>query len=399
MRLKKISVAASSVLMVTSLIAVGVSQSSGAASTSIPKGPIVIGLPIGLTSFINFYDSQVLLGAQTEAALLNAKGGILGHKVKIVTADTASSIPQGGPAAQQVIAKGAKFILPTVDYNFGGVAAGVAQQHNLITISAADDPRMGKSIGNNVFNFDTSGGNAGSVLAQYAYDTLKATKAYVIEDTTLAAMSANCKGFTSAFTTLGGTIAGNGTYDGTTAAQTAAVSAAQAASSSYNVIMLCGYPPSGASVLKGIRDDGIKTPVMLTDAFDGNFWESGVSDLSNSYAVSYGVATRGQSAGTIAAALKQAKHPVQLSLGYLEAYSALQAIAEAVTATGSISANKIRPYFEKFKNHALAIGPTTWTKNCHSRVGNPMIIADFANGTERYVATIKPKHIPAGSCG
>jgi ABC-type branched-subunit amino acid transport system substrate-binding protein len=138
---------------------------------------------------------------------------------------------------------------------------------------------------------------------------------------------------------------------------------------------------------------------MLTDAFDGNFWESGVSDLSNSYAVSYGVATRGQSAGSIAAALKQAKRPVQLSLGYLEAYSALQAIAEAVTATGSISANKIRPYFEKFKNHALAIGPTTWTKNCHSRVGNPMIIADFANGTERYVATIKPKHIPAGSCG
>lgn len=402
MRFSKLIASAASLLMVTSVTVVGISETSGAAASGIPKGPIVIGLPIGLTSFINFYDSQVLLGAQTEAAILNAKGGILGHKVQIVTADTASNIAQGGPAAQQVIAKGAKFILPTVDYNFGGVAAGVAQAHNLITISAADDPRMGLSIGKDVFNFDTTGGNAGSVLAQYAYNTLKKTKAYVITDTTLAAMSANCNGFTAAFKSLGGTIGGTGSYDGTTAAQTAAVSAAQAAASGYDVIMLCGYPPSGASVLKGLRADGISTPVMLTDAFDGNFWESAVPDLSNSYAASYGIATAGQGQGSGAAALNITRKngkPAQLSLGYLEAFSALQAIAEAVKATNSVSADKIRPYFEKFRNHPLAIGSTTWTTTCHSRVGNPMIIADFANGVEKYVTTIKPTHIPAGSCG
>ncbi len=401
MRFRRILVAVSSLALVTSGAIVSVGQDSGAATSGIPKGPIVIGLPIGLTSFINFYDSQVLLGARVEAAQLNAHGGILGHKVKIVTADTASNIAQGGPAAQQVISEGAKFILPTVDYNFGGVAAGVAQAHHLITISAADDPRMGLSIGKDVFNFDTTGANAGSVLAQYAYNTLKERKAYLLEDTTLAAMAANCSGFSAAFKSLGGTIVATSTYDGTTAAQTAAVSALQAAGSSFDVIMLCGYPPTGASVLKGIRADGVNASVMTTDAFDGNFWESAVPDQTNIYTASYGIPTAGQGSGPAANAINLARkqgHPVSVALGYLEAYSALQAIAQAVKATHSVNDVKIRKYFESFRNHSLAIGPTTWTSKCHARVGNSMIIADFVNGVENYVTTIKPTQIPAGAC-
>jgi branched-chain amino acid transport system substrate-binding protein len=402
MRSKKLIAGLASLLMVTTAGFMGTTGANAAAKDGIPAGPIVIGLPIGLTSFINFYDSQVLLGAQTAAAIYNAKGGILGHKIKLVTADTASNIAQGGPAAQQVIAKGAQFILPTVDYNFGGVAAGVAQAHNLITISAADDPRMGLSIGKNVFNFDTTGGNAGSVLAEYATKTLKKTKAYLVLDTTLAAMSANCNGFSDAFKHFGGTIAGTTSYDGTAAAQTSAVSAVQAASSTYDVIMLCGYPASGATVLKGIRASGVSASVMLTDAFDGNFWEEGVPDLSNSYAISYGVATAGQGRGSASEALditRKNGKPASVSLGYLEAFSAIQAIAEAVTATKSVSADKIRPYFEKFTNHPFAIGTTTWTNTCHARVGNAMVIADFSNGVEKYVTTMKPSYIPAGSCG
>ena len=402
MRSKKLIAGLASLLMVTTAGFMGTSSAHAAAKDAIPAGPIVIGMPIGLTSFINFYDSQLLLGAQTYAAILNAKGGILGHKIKIVTADTASNIAQGGTAAQKVISQGAQFLLPTVDYNFGGVAAGVGQKNNLIVISAADDPRFGLSIGKNVFNFGTTGGTAGSVLAQHATSTLKKTKAFIVLDTTLAAMSANCDGFTDAFKHFGGTIAGTGSYDGTEASQTSIVSALQAASSTYDVIMLCGYPPSGASVLKGIRSNGIKAPVMLTDAFDGNFWEEGVPDHSNAYAASYGVVTPGQGQGAAAAAIDLTRKngkPAALSLGYLTGYSALQAIAEAVTATKSVSANKIRPFFETFKNHNFAIGSTTWTATCHARVGNPMVISDFANGVGKYVATIKPSYIPAKSCG
>lgn len=402
MRSNKLIAGLASLLMVTTVGFIGTSGANAAPKADIPKGPIIIGLPIGLTSFINFYDSQLLLGAQTEADILNAKGGILGHKIKLVTADTGSNIAQGGPAAQAVIAKGAQFILPTVDYNFGGVAAGVGQAKNLIVMSAADDPRFGLSIGKNVFNFGTTGGNAGSILAEYATKTLKKSKAYLVLDTTLAAMSANCDGFTDAFKHFGGTITGNTSYDGTAASQTSAISAVQAASSTYDVIMLCGYPAPGATVLKGIRASGVTTPTMLTDAFDGNFWQEGVPDLSNSYAISYGVATAGQGRGIASETLditRKNGKPAALSLGYLTGFSALQAIAEAVTATKSVSANKIRPYFETFKDHALAIGPTTWTSKCHARVGNAMVIADFSNGVEKYVTTIKPSYIPAGSCG
>ncbi|MCX6434539.1 MAG: ABC transporter substrate-binding protein, partial [Actinobacteria bacterium] len=323
MRSNKLIAGLASLLMVTTVGFIGTSGANAAPKVDIPKGPIIIGLPIGLTSFINFYDSQLLLGAQTEADILNAKGGILGHKIKLVTADTGSNIAQGGPAAQAVIAKGAQFILPTVDYNFGGVAAGVGQAKNLIVMSAADDPRFGLSIGKNVFNFGTTGGNAGSILAEYATKTLKKSKAYLVLDTTLAAMSANCDGFTDAFKHFGGTITGNTSYDGTAASQTSAISAVQAASSTYDVIMLCGYPAPGAIVLKGIRASGVTTPTMLTDAFDGNFWQEGVPDLSNSYAISYGVATAGQGRGIASETLditRKNGKPAALSLGYLTGF-------------------------------------------------------------------------------
>jgi branched-chain amino acid transport system substrate-binding protein len=379
----------------------GTSQTLAASTSGIPKGPIVIGLPIALTGVINAYDSNVLIGAQTEAKLLNAKGGIDGHLVKLVTADTASNIAQGGAAADQVISEGAEFILPTVDYNFGGGAARVAQAHNLITISAADDTRMGLSIGNDVFNLDVGGGTAGAVLAKYAHDTLKWTKAFVLEDTSIAADSAFGGGFGVSFAALGGKVV-NDTYEENTASEVAAVSKVQSAASSVSGVLIAGFPPTGASVLREIRAAGVSLPVLLGDGFDGNFWESAVSNLAHTYVISYGIVTPGQtggsSAGRALAVARSQGEKVTIALSYLDGFSAVQAIAQGIFATDSVSANKIRPFFESFRNHPLAIGPTTWTRSCHARVGDPMIVGDFSGGLEHYVTTLTATVLPPDAC-
>jgi branched-chain amino acid transport system substrate-binding protein len=397
---------AGSLALAAALAACGGSKEAASSdpSGSIPSGPIVIGMPIALTGPINAYDGNTLTGAQLAASAVNAKGGVDGHKIKIVTADTASSIAQGSTAAEQVISQGAQFIIPTIDYNYGGGAARVTQARNLITISAADDTRFGLSIGNDVFNLDTGGPTEGAVLAQYAYSTLKWHKAYVLEDTSLAAAQATCNtGFRQSFSALGGSSTVETFQETSESSIVSAVSQAQRAAGQADGIVLCGNPPSGATVIRQLRAAGVTLPLLLSDGFDGNFWESAVPDLSNTYTISFGPVTVGQdkqnaTAQAAYAAAQQDGKTVTQSLGFLTGYSAVQAITDAVTANDSVSATKIRPYFESFENHQLAIGPTTWTGSCHARAGNPLVIASFNDGKEQYVTSVTPTKLPSDDC-
>src|SRR5919199_1085963 len=54
-----------------------------AASTSggIPNGPIKVGMPIALTGTINLFDGDMLVGAKVAVQEINAKGGVLGHRL------------------------------------------------------------------------------------------------------------------------------------------------------------------------------------------------------------------------------------------------------------------------------------------------------------------------------
>ena len=73
-------------------------------ASGIPPGQIVIGMPIALTGVIQLYDRGLLQkGAQIAAADFNKRGGIRGHKIKIITADTKSIIPRGTTGALQVV--------------------------------------------------------------------------------------------------------------------------------------------------------------------------------------------------------------------------------------------------------------------------------------------------------
>ena len=95
----------------------GSAGSSTTAASSIPAGPITIGAPLALTGALNFADGPQLQGIQLAISNINAKGGVLGHKFKLITADTKSNPPTIATAAQTVINAGAQFMIPTMDYN------------------------------------------------------------------------------------------------------------------------------------------------------------------------------------------------------------------------------------------------------------------------------------------
>ena len=132
----------------------GAAQSSSPkAAPAIPAGPITIGAPLALTGALNFVDSGMKEGIDLAISDINGQGGVLGHKLKLVTADTKSDPATIGTAAQQVIDAGAQFMIPTFDYDFGGPSARLAMTKKMITVSGAGDPRYGLAgIGPYMFN-------------------------------------------------------------------------------------------------------------------------------------------------------------------------------------------------------------------------------------------------------
>ena len=62
-----------------------------------------------------------------EIASVNASGGVNGHQIKLITADTKSVIPNGATVAKQLLGQGAQMLVVSCDYDFGSPAAGVAQ--------------------------------------------------------------------------------------------------------------------------------------------------------------------------------------------------------------------------------------------------------------------------------
>jgi branched-chain amino acid transport system substrate-binding protein len=400
---------AAMMLSATSCVASsGGASSTGNATTSksakgIPDGPIIIGLPVALSGVINLYDSDLVIGAQMTAKKINNAGGIDGHQIKLVLADTHSDIAQGGAAADKVIDQGAQFIIPTLDYNYGGGAAREAMKHRLIAVSQAADLRFALPIGPYMFNMYGGGPNEGAVPAVFA-EQQGYKRVYLLTDTSITHETSVCGAFKDVAKKLGIDVVGSGTFAQGDASIATQVTAIRAAQSNLDAVMMCSYPPGGTSALRQLRSGGITKPILLDTTFDNNEWEKALPNPGQLYIVSVGPVTAGQnpdkaSAQVYADYAAYTGHPLKsAALSVLTGVSAVQVIADAVKATNSVDSTVIKAYLETYKNHPLAIGSTTWTPTCHVAEPRPMQIARIENGVEAYVKTVTPTTLPDKTC-
>lgn len=396
----------STLVAVFVLIAVGIFVTSANPQRSakgLPSGPIIIGMPVSLTGPIALYDGDMVTGARTAARDINRHGGVLGHQIKIVTADTHSDIAQSANAALAVIGEGAQFVIPTLDYNFGGGAARVATSKRIVAISGAGDLRFGLSIGRYVFNLYVGDPTAGAVMAQFARKNLKWSGAYLLVDQSTANEAGTCNALGTVFEKLGGKVVGTDQFQQTDQSIATQITRLREVSSQISGVVICSHPPGGASALRQIRSAGITAPVILSLSFDSNTWESGITDLGKAYVLSVGLITIGKTTdpgtpGIYARAAALAHKPPTFAQGLLQGYSAVQAIVKAVQKTRSTNGARIAAYLETFRATPLAMGATTWTKKCHARAGNPLDMTTVVNNKLQFVAHVTPTVLPTPSC-
>jgi branched-chain amino acid transport system substrate-binding protein len=375
------------------------SQDAGAAGGGSQDEPIVIGAPVAQTGFLQAYDGPVMEGAEIAVEDINAAGGVLGRPLEIVYADTKSTIEQGSVAALEIVGESDAFIV-TVDYDFGGPAARVAQENGVFAFSGAGSPKFGKEgIGDKAFSV-SSGITESSVMAEFAH-AKGWRKPYIIQDTTIEHTTLACDYFEQRWKEIAGegSLAGKDTF--TSEDPSIASQVTRARNSDADFIALCSFNPGAASAVKQIRGAGIELPIIGPVSFDGDYWLKGIPQLSDFYHTSNGSIYGDDPSEEVNEFFRKYEEKTgerAPSSFPLFGYAAVQAYAKAVEEAGTTEAAEVQAALESFTDEPLILGPTTYTPDCHAAIGRPLPVVEIQNGQPALAGYHTPESVPETIC-
>lgn len=352
----------------------------------------MIGAAIADTGYLAPYDGNV---AAIEQLLreTNAKGGIDGHKLRIVKVDNRSDPQLAAVAAQQAVEKGASILLLSCEALTAAAAAPVAEENNELNFTmCASEPGFGPpTTGRLSFSANPSFLSEVSAGASFLHD--KGIKhPFLLRDTSIVMGKVQCSAFEQAWEKLGGSIAGSadfGNADESIAGQVSELKSAQA-----DAVVMCSYPPGGAAAIKQIRAAGIDVPILGGSAFDGTFWLKGIPDTGPIYVTSNGSAydPPDRASANLFEALQSAGVDTDVSGTLLASYAAGQLILDAIRETHSVDGNTLADALEA-KPHKTIVGKVEYSKDDHLPTRTwPVYV--YSNGKPKLVAKVKPRFIP-----
>lgn len=369
----------------------GSADSTDAPAKGLPK-EIVIGAAIAKTGPIAPFDASIA-GFELLIEETNAKGGIDGHKLRMVDADTRSEPQQAVVATQQVIEDGADIVLFTCEALTAAAQAAVAEEHDELNFAPCENaPGFGPpTTGRLSFNASPSLLSEASSGASFLHRR-GIEHPFLFRDTAFVYGKAQCSAFQQTWEHLGGEIAGSADFKVTDELVTSQVNELENADA--DAVVMCSSPPGGAAAIKQIRAAGIDVPILGASAFDGTYWTKGIPNTDNIYITSNGSIydPPDQATAKVLGSLKRAGVDTDISTNFIPAYAAGQLIVAAIEETGSVDGNVLADALEA-KPHKTIIGEAKYSENDHFPT-RTWPIYRFAGGKPKLVTEVEPQFIP-----
>ncbi len=354
--------------------------------------PILIGAAMAQTGFMSPFDGPALTTAQIAVDKINAEGGVNGCQLVLEAIDTETNPDKGQQIATDLVAKGAKLLLVTCDYDINAKSSQVANDAGVLVIapcvgSTAMGPDNGLDLG---YSMGSAVPGEAAIMAEYAFEKLGKT-ATLFKDMSIAYTTSQCDAFETRFTELGGTVKSVQQFSQTQAGaldKPVTAQVAKAKADKAEVIALCSYPGGGAQALAAIRNGGIKTPVISGFGLDGAFWLGAVPNLSNFYTVTYASAfgdDPSQKVLDLLAAFKEKTGADAATGGLITGASSIEAFALAATRAGSFDGKALAGEMNKFTDEDFTVGPTSFTPELHVNVKRPMAVIAVNGGKHAFV--------------
>jgi len=240
---------------------------SGVISKDDGTGPIVVGHYASMTG------SEATFGQGTDRAIRiavderNARGGVRGRQIELVTLDDASKAQEAGTVVTRLI------IEHHVDAILGEVASAaslaggvVAQRYRVPMITPSSTAEAVTQIGDMVSRVCFMNSFQGYAVARFARATLQASRVGILYDQASPYSTGLAAEFTKAFRALGGTITTSQAYTAGDVNLSAQLRSLK--DSNAQAIFLPGYYTDAGNYSIQARKLGITVPILGGDGWD-----------------------------------------------------------------------------------------------------------------------------------
>jgi branched-chain amino acid transport system substrate-binding protein len=320
---------------------------------------------------------------------INARGGVLGRPLELVTEDNQSKPGDSATIAKKLIGRD-----DVVAVIHGGTSsqcleAGPICQHAKIPMIAttATTPQV-TAMGTYVFRTCFIDPFQGGVLAKFSRTTLKAKRAALLTSASSPFSVGLSKVFRDAFTAAGGEIVGEQKYaegDKDFRAQLTAIRALNP-----DVIAAMGYYTEGGLICRQARELGLQMPIVSADGWEApELIEIGGAAVNGVYYSSH------YSSESTAPEVQDFLKKYAAKFGGIApdslaplAYDATSILASAITHAGTTDGAKLRAALAATKDFPGVTGRTTI--DAQRNASKPAVIIAVKDGHPTFVETVAP---------
>ena len=258
-------------------------QTSAAVSHDPGVGPIVIGHYGSMTGSEATFGQSTDKGVRLAIEERNAKGGVKGRLVELVTLDDAGKSQEAGTAVTRSITeRGVRAVIGEVASSLSKAGGAVAQAYRVPMISPSSTNESVTQIGNMISRVCFIDGFQGYVVAQFARSNLKMKRVGVLYDQQQAYSKGLALEFDKAFRALGGTVTTLQTYTGGDVELSAQLQSLK--DTNPEAIFLPGYYTDAGNIARQARKLGITVPLLGGDGWDSEkLAEIGGDAIEGSY--------------------------------------------------------------------------------------------------------------------
>jgi branched-chain amino acid transport system substrate-binding protein len=356
---------------------------------------VKIGLVYELTGGTATFGTEATNGAKLAVKEINAKGGVLGKEIKIVTADNKSEPSESSNAMTKVISQDNVIAVTGFTTSSNAMAAAAVAEASKIPFitAAATNPKvtLDESTGkpkNYTFRVCFIDPFQGTVGANFVLNTLKTKTAAVMIDNSSDYSKGLAQFFKEAYTKGGGQIIAEEAYlqkDQDFKTILTKIKALNPA-----VIYLPGYYEEVGKIIKQARELGITAPFVGGDGWDSpKLLEIGGSAaLNNTFFTNhYSVEDTSPKSKAFVEAYKAEYGQVPGAMAVL-GYDAMYVMIDAIKRANSTEPEKIREAIAATKDFEAVTGSLTLNDK-HDAVKSAVII-EMKDGKQMFKETVKP---------
>jgi branched-chain amino acid transport system substrate-binding protein len=382
-------------LALTAAVAVALAGATSGTASVAQRSPIVIGWAHDSKGNMAPFDGPALAAAQIRVRQINAKGGVNGRPLRIITCDTQGNSPaRAKSCARRLLGQNIHIMFTTCDVDFATPVVQESINRGLLTIApciGTDQmgPKRFGSRGRLAFSFGNVAQDEGSAMAEYAYR--RGWRTAALGTNTLLVYFRNVvQAFEKRFTQLGGRIVARESY--ATGANNVRQAVSRLNSRRADVYVTSTAFAELPGFVKGLRSLGNRTPILNSWAGDGTYWTGGEPEVTDYYAVTY-ASVFGDDPNR---AVRQLARQIKAGTGgFVQGPAAIEGVVAAIKrAGGSTNGATLARQMERFKGLPTTSGKVSFSRTLHSVFGRQYRVIKIHDNKGRLVSRVTAKVVP-----